>query len=86
MANKKLRFFKASDVANKKGASLLSDGSIMPRSSALGSTSHMTGQTRSQYGISKKKPVYNYGYESPKLRGAVAHKSKKKSPTKRKKK
>jgi hypothetical protein len=74
--NPKLRAFKTSEVANKRGSALSADGSILRRSGATGSTSPISGQVNTRYGA-KKGSVYTYGAESQKLKGAVAKKKKK---------
>jgi hypothetical protein len=78
--NPKLGLFKTSDVANVKGAAFNRDGSIMRQAEALGSKSDIQGQTRALYGVSKKEPIYSYGFsgEGSKLSGAVAEPSRKK--------
>ena len=81
----KLRAFKSSDVAERDGVSLNADGSIMRRSESLSSSSDHEGQVRSSHGVSKREPIYNHGFNSPKLRGSVAKKKPKKSPAKRNK-
>ena len=84
----KLRAFKASEVAEREGAALNADGSIMRRAEALGSSSPIGGQTRAQYGVSKREPIYAHGFNSGKLKGAVANidKRKNKDTAKKKKK
>lgn len=67
----KLRLFEGSDVANSRGAAANPDGSIMRRSDAVGSTAPIDGQVRSQYGMSRREPAYQYGL-SGRLAGAVA--------------
>lgn len=72
--NEKLRLFQGSSVANKRGAAFNPSGSIMRRSDAVGSTAPIGGVVRSKYGVSKREPVYDYGFGSSKLKGAVAQK------------
>ena len=78
--NPKLGLFKTSDVANAKGAAFNRDGSIMRQAEALGSKSDVSGSTRAKYGVSKKEPIYSYGFlgEGSKLSGAVAKPKRKK--------
>tara|TARA_R110001606_G_C15266016_1_gene638984 strand:- start:74 stop:469 length:396 start_codon:yes stop_codon:yes gene_type:complete len=84
----KLRAFKASEVAERDGVALNEDGSIMRRAESLRSSSTSGGQTRAQYGVSKREPIYAHGFNSEKLRGAVANidNRKNKASTKKKKK
>jgi hypothetical protein len=72
--NPKLGLFKTSDVANARGAALNRDGSIMRQAEALGSKSDISGQTRAIYGVSKKEPMYQYGFgnEGSSLAASVA--------------
>jgi hypothetical protein len=83
----KLRYFRASDVANRDGAAVNPDGSIMSRAGALGSTASHAGSMRVQYGTDGKS-VYDYGFIPEK--GGVASGArkklsevKKKQPTKK---
>ena len=70
----KLGLFKTSGVANVKGAAFNRDGSIMRQAEALGSKSDISGQTRAIYGVSKKEPIYSYGFsgEGSSLAASVA--------------
>jgi hypothetical protein len=83
----KRRAFKSSEVAERDGVALKEDGSIMRRAESLESSSPLAGQTRVRYGVSKREPIYDHGFSSKKLKGAVADiaNRKKKTPTKKKK-
>lgn len=92
--NPKLRQFKAQEVAEKEGKAARSDGSIMRKAEVSGSDSDGIGKVRAKYGVNKKEGAYHHGWQSEKLKGAVAKKKPKskskpktdKTPTRGKKK
>ena len=74
--SKKLRQFQASKKANRDGAALREDGSIMTRAGSLENTNSGSGKTRAKFGMSRGASGYGElseygGSEEYKMGGAV---------------